>query len=159
MDGLVVIGIILFIAAFLFIGIEIMIPGFGAPGIIGSACLIAGIFLTAKDYIQALYIGVGVLVLLGIFVAVLMTLLSKGKFKSPIILKESMDREEGYISSSDLEYMIGKRGVTVNALHPAGRVDVEGVEFDVVSDGKFIEQGTQVEIYKVRNSSLVVKEI
>lgn len=40
-----------------------------------------------------------------------------------------------------------------------GRVKIEGVEFDVISDGRFIEKDKKVVIYKISNSSLVVKEI
>ena len=41
MDTLMILGIILFIAGFILIAIEMVIPGFGAPGISGIACLIA----------------------------------------------------------------------------------------------------------------------
>ena len=35
---------------------------------------------------------------------------------------------------------------------------LEDVEFDVISDGAFLEKGTLVEIYKISNSSLVVRK-
>ena len=50
MDTLMILGIILFIAGFILIAIEMVIPGFGAPGISGIACLIAGVFLTADPW-------------------------------------------------------------------------------------------------------------
>ena len=56
MNGLFILGIILFIVAFIFIGIEMIIPGFGAPGIIGCCCLVAGVSLTANTYTQAIMI-------------------------------------------------------------------------------------------------------
>jgi membrane-bound ClpP family serine protease len=88
----------------------------------------------------------------------MVSFISKGKLKTPIILDEKQDKGNGYISSSDLQYLIGKHGMTTTDLHPAGRVRIEGVEFDVISDGRFIEKGTEVEIYKISNSSLVVKK-
>ena len=42
MDILLAVGILLFIAGFILIGIEMVIPGFGAPGICGIICLVAG---------------------------------------------------------------------------------------------------------------------
>ena len=158
MDALFILGVILFIAGFIFIGIEAVIPGFGAPGIIGTACLVVGVFLTADSLSEALIIIAVLLVLLGIFLGILVSLLSKGKLKSPIVLNDKLDKEQGYISSTDLEYLIGKQGITVTDLRPAGRVNIEGVEFDVISDGRFINKNTNVEIYKISNSSLVVKQ-
>ena len=42
MDGFMILGIVLLAAGFLFVGIETLIPGFGAPGILGGCCLVAG---------------------------------------------------------------------------------------------------------------------
>lgn len=159
LNGLFILGIVVFIAGFVFIGIETIIPGFGAPGIIGICCLVAGVFLTANSLYQALVIIAVVLVLLGIFLIILVTLLSKGKLKPPIVLNEKQKKEDGYISSEDLNYLIGKHGMTTTDLHPAGRVSIEGVEFDVISDGRFILENTEVEICKISNSSLVVREV
>ena len=36
MDGFMILGIVLLAAGFLFVGIETLIPGFGAPGILGG---------------------------------------------------------------------------------------------------------------------------
>ena len=49
MDGLMVIGMLLLIAGFVLVGTEMVLPGFGAPGITGGICLVAGIFLTADS--------------------------------------------------------------------------------------------------------------
>ena len=47
MNTVMIIGIILLIAGFVLVGIELVVPGFGAPGISGIICLVAGVFLTA----------------------------------------------------------------------------------------------------------------
>lgn len=158
MDGFLILGIFLFIAGFVFVGIETVVPGFGAPGIIGICCLLAGVFLTANTIQQAVIIVAIVLLLLAILVFTLITLLSRGKLKPPIILTDKQKREEGYISSTDLQYLIGKKGIASTDLHPSGRVKIEDVEFDVISDGRYIEKNSVVEIYKISNSSLVVKK-
>ena len=150
MDGFMILGIVLLAAGFLFVGIETLIPGFGAPGILGGCCLVAGVFLIA-DSVQEAVIIVAV-------VLSLVTLLAKGRLKTPIILNDKMNKEEGYISSTDLQYLVGKKGVVTTDLHPAGKVRIEDVEFDVISDGAFLEKGTLVEIYKISNSSLVVRK-
>ena len=50
MDGFMILGIVLLAAGFLFVGIETLIPGFGAPGILGGCCLVAGVFLIACSF-------------------------------------------------------------------------------------------------------------
>lgn len=158
MDVFLVLGIVLLLAGFVFVGIETVVPGFGAPGILGTCCIIAGIFLTADTVQEAAVIIAVVLVLLTVMIMTLITLLSKGKLKTPLILNDKMNRQEGYISSVDLQYLIGKSGTAATDLHPAGKVRIEDVEFDVISDGAFLEKGTYVEIYKISNSSLVVRK-
>ena len=158
MDGFMILGIVLLAAGFLFVGIETLIPGFGAPGILGGCCLVAGVFLIADSVQEAVIIVAVVLLLLAVLIFTLVTLLAKGRLKTPIILNDSMNKEEGYISSTDLQYLVGKKGVVTTDLHPAGKVRIEDVEFDVISDGAFLEKGTLVEIYKISNSSLVVRK-
>ena len=43
-----IVGIILLIAGFILIGIELVIPGFGAPGISGIISLTGGILLSSQ---------------------------------------------------------------------------------------------------------------
>lgn len=151
-------GIILLIAGFVFIGIETIVPGFGAPGIIGICCIVAGILLAADGFETTLIVTAVVLVLLMLMIFILLRFLSAGKIKPPIVLTDKLDKEQGYISGADLQYLIGKTGITTTNLHPSGKVTVDGVELDVISDGRFIGKGTQVEIYSVSNSSLVVRQ-
>ena len=95
MNGLFILGIILFIVAFIFIGIEMIIPGFGAPGIIGCCCLAAGVSLTANTYTQAIMIIAIILILLTVFVVIMTFLLSKGLLKSPIVLLQQRFVQRG----------------------------------------------------------------
>ena len=111
MDGFMILGIVLLAAGFLFVGIETIIPGFGAPGILGGCCLVAGVFLIADSVQEAVIIVAVVLLLLAVLIFTLVTLLAKGRLKTPIILNDKMNKEEGYISSTDLQYLVGKKGV------------------------------------------------
>ena len=144
-------GIILLVAGFVFIGIETIVPGFGAPGIIGICCIVDGFETT-------LIVTAIVLVLLVIMIFILLRFLATGKIKPPIVLTDKLDKEQGYISGADLQYLIGKTGITTTDLRPAGKVKVDDVELDVISDSRFISKGMQVEIYNVSNSSLVVRQ-
>ena len=156
-DWMFVLAMVLFLAGFILIGIEMVIPGFSAPGITGITCLVIGIFLTADTLVEGAVITIIILVLLGIMFAIILAVLSKGKLKSPIILKEEQKKEKGYISSSDLNYLLGKQGVATTDLRPTGTADFDGIDLDVISEGKYISKDTKIIIYKVQGSKLIVK--
>lgn len=159
MDWLFILGIFLLIFGFLFIAVEVIMPGFGGPGIAGALCLVVGVILMV-DTVQEGIIAVCVIfVLISVLVAVLMVLVTKGKIKTKIILDDSLEKDNGYISSRDLQYLVNKKGVTTTGLRPAGKVSVEGIEFDAISEGRFIDKGVNIVVTKTSNSSLVVKAV
>lgn len=159
LPNITILTFILLLLGFGLVLIEMHIPGFGVPGITGAICLILAVVLTAQNFGQALVMSLGILAVLGIMLGVVLTFFSKGKLFKPLILPDEQKKEQGYISSSDLEYLLGKRGVTTTDLRPSGAVDIDGVKFDVISNGEYISKGTEVEIYKVSGVRLLVKKL
>lgn len=158
MDTLEILGILLLIAGFILVGIEMILPGFSVPGICAIICLVTAVFLMADSIMEGVAITVMVLALLGILLALILWLLSRGKLKPPIILEEEQKRSDGYLSSSDLNYLLGKEGVAGTDLRPAGVGRIDGVNLDVMSDGRYISRGTKIRIIKVEGSKLIVEE-
>ena len=157
MDVVMIIGLILLVAGFVLAGIEMVVPGFGAPGICGIICLVAGVFLTADSVEAGIFITVVVIVILGILMTVIMGFLSQKKFRSPIVLDE--DLKAGVpINSSDLEYLIRKEGKASTDLKPAGKGNFEGIELDIFSEGPYIKKGTSIVISRINENRLMVKE-
>ena len=72
-------------------------------------------------------------------------------------MKEEQNKDKGYISSSDLNYLLGKQGIAASDLRPTGTGDFDGIELDVISEGKYILKGTKLIIDKVQGSKLIVK--
>lgn len=153
------VGLILLAAGFVLAGIEIVLPGFSVPGISAIICLVLGVFLLADTVTEAVIITIVVLALLGVLLAVILWLLSRGKLKSPVILKEEQHRDEGYLSTSDLNYLLGKQGTAATDLRPAGIGSFDEVKFDVMSEGNYISRGSGIEIIRVEGSKLVVREM
>ena len=120
-EWVMILGIVFIVIGFILIGIEMIIPGFGAPGISGIICMIIGLFLTADTIEEGIIILLIVLALLAVMLVIILRLLAKGKLKSPIILKDEISTESGFISSSDLKYLLGKKGTAATDLRPAGR--------------------------------------
>ena len=159
MDGLTVIGMLLLIAGFVLVGTEMVLPGFGAPGITGGICLVAGIFLTADSVEAGLTITLIVVVVLALMFIVILALFHMKKIKPPIVLQEELKADKGYLSSSDLKYLIGKEGIAATDLRPAGKCNFEGIEFDVRSEGRYIAKGSKVRISRISGNTLIIKEI
>ena len=159
MDIFSIIAIVLIVAGFILVGIEMIVPGFSVPGITGIICLVAGIFLAADSIKEGVIISLIILVLLALMMFVLIKLLANKRNKLPFVLQEEMASTSGYISSNDLQYLLGKEGVALTDLRPSGKGDFEGVTFDVLTDGSYIVKGARVVIQKVQGSKLFVKEM
>ena len=111
--------VFLLIIGFALVLLEMHIPGFGVPGIVGAICLILAVILTAQNFAQALVMTLAILAVLGIMLGIVLTYFAKGKLFKPLILTDEQKKEHGYISSSDLDYLLGKRGTAITDLRPA----------------------------------------
>ena len=151
--------IILLIIGFVLATVEMILPGFGAPGITATICFALAVIFGSSNIVGAIVMSMIILSILGVLLAIILTLFAKKKIVSPFILKEEQKKVNGYISSSDLEYLLGKKGIAKTDLRPSGSADFEGVKFDVVADGEYIQKGTKIKIFKVEGSKLIVKQI
>ncbi len=154
-----ILSVVFFGIGFLLVTIEIFVPGFGAPGILGIIFLIAGVVVTAKTLIQALMLILIILAILGVLTSLLLRSASKGKLSNKIVLSTSINKEEGFMGTSDMQFFLDKIGTTITTLRPSGTVDFDGVKLDVVSEGDFIEKGTEVKVIKVEGRKIVVGRI
>ena len=157
-NGFFVLAMLLFIIGFIMVGIEMITPGLHGPGILGVAALIVAIFLVSDTFVEGTIATLIVLLILAIMLAVILGLLSNGKIKSPIILKEEQKKDKGYISSNDLNYLLGKEGIAATDLRPSGIGNFDEIDFDVISEGRYILKGAKLVIYKVQGSKIIVKE-
>ena len=119
MEIVEIIGILFFVVGFVMIGIEMVIPGFGAPGISGIVCLIIGIFCTSDNLEEGITTTLKVIVILAILMTILLGLLHYRKIKPPLILNEEIVSDKGYLEVADLDYLLGKKGVAVTDLRPS----------------------------------------
>lgn len=158
MEPIVMLGIGLLILGFVLIGVELVMPGFGAPGIAGIVSLAAGILLVSKTLEEGIMITIIVIVLLAILVTILFTLLQKRKLGSPIILDEEMPVGEK-LQSSDMDYLLQKKGVAITDIRPMGKGDFDGIVLDVYSETGYITKGEDIIIDKVVQKKLVVRKV
>ena len=149
----------LFFAGMLLLGIELMVPGFGIFGVSGILCISASIFFVLGGDAQAvkwMAFSVGLSLLLFLL---LLRYLPKSNLWGRFVLKNVEGRQEGFRSGRDHRESIGRIGVVVTKLRPAGVIAIDEVKYDVVSEAEFIEQGTPVQVVGVEGVRIVVRSI
>lgn len=157
MEMIEVIGLILMIVGFILAVVEMCIPGFGIPGISGIICMVVGVVLKAGTLTEGLVCAGILLAALAIAMTIVVVIFHSKKLGSPIALKEEMKAENNFLSAEDMEYLLGRKGMTTTDLRPAGKVDIDGVEFDVRSETRYIEKGTEVTIIRIQSGNIIVK--
>ncbi|GKU81316.1 nodulation protein NfeD [Niallia sp. NCCP-28] len=152
-------SIILFVIGLGLIILEFFIAG-GLAGILGSIAIIASLFLASSNVV---HMGISILIAIvtSILAAIIMVkvLGRKMKFFKKMILTDSTSTESGYVSNKTRIDLVGKVGITITALRPAGTVELEGERIDVVSEGNFIEKDKKVKIIKAEGSKIVVRSL
>ena len=75
-----------------------------------------------------------------------------------LVLETETRASEGYVSSSrEEDELLGKEGVTVSELRPAGIALINGRRTDVVTDGEFVAVDQVVEVIEVSGNRVVVR--
>lgn len=152
---MIYLAVALFMIGALLLTAEIFIPGFGVCGISGLVALAASAVLTV---LFAPY-GIFIMVLELLFVAAaawgLIRFLRKRNANSSLILKETLNFEAQDVG--DLDYFLGKEGMSKTPLRPQGFADFNGVSMEVFSDGSFIPARKKIKVVEVSQKRLIVK--
>ncbi len=174
--------VILFLGGLVFLGIELFVlPGFGVAGITGMLMLLAGVVLASQNHFlpespRALaQFGNSLIVVLasgGVFIAAVAAL--SRYFGSiplfnrlileappPADASEAAASKEGkpLPPSQDSSVVVGDWGVAESPLRPSGKAIFGGEYIDVVTDGSFVEKGSQVRVIEISGNRIVVREI
>ena len=78
------------------------------------------------------------------------------RFSRKLFLRHS---ERNFKSSaSGLKSFEGKAGTTLTKLRPAGMARIEGKRISVVTEGAFMEKGTEVRVVKIEGNRVIVRK-
>jgi len=130
---------------------EALLPG-AVLGIIGFGCVLAAIWLAF-----GLNGGFGwtLIVITVAFIpfAIWLWLLI---FRRAMMMRA---RGKGSGAMVGLKELVGKEGVAMTQLRPAGMARLEGKKVDVVSEGAVIEKGARVKVIEVEANRVVVRDV
>lgn len=144
-------------AAIILLTAEIFLPGMIA-GILGSLCLVGSVIATTYQY----GVNAGFMLLMAELLACAILFMCWMKFfpSSPLGKKFSLNKQEVQTSAPvELNNLLGKYGTTLNALRPAGNINIDGKRYDAVSEGSHISANRNIKVVKVEGARIVVRQL
>lgn len=153
---------VVFFVGIVLLALEIfLIPGFGVVGLLGGICIIGSLVAAVGfDDLETAtqVVGGGLLVaILGIALLVIYVLPNSTIFRR-VSLTESIGQDPG-AEAAAADSQLGKTGVALTALRPAGVIVLGEKRFDATTEGGFIEAGTPVEVVGKKNFQLVAQAV
>ncbi|MDG5816281.1 NfeD family protein [Chitinispirillales bacterium ANBcel5] len=165
--------LLLLILGLVFLSFEVFVtPGFGFMGFIGILLMMAGMVLSFQNFvipspeipwqqdILVRNITMVVASLLGSVVIIVaffrylfphIGMVVKGPYLSETLKDARIDNEELALPA------VGETATVVSALRPSGKVEINGEPYDVVTEGEFVDNGSEVVVSELRGSRIVVK--
>ena len=149
------------------LAVEVLVlPGFGVAGFLGLAAIGAATVLaligaapTGGEVAQAFAIlGASLLITAAVVYAWLRHIPNSNRFGG-LFLRGRMEQTEGYISGALRADLVGKDGVAVTDLRPAGTASIAGERVDVVTEGEYVSQGSQVRVLRSEGYRHIVREL
>jgi membrane-bound serine protease (ClpP class) len=144
------------------LGITLIVLEFVLPGII---CGVGGVVLLCISAIMGIdaYPDYAFSIILGEFfgaavgVAAGLFLLTRTSHLTGLSLETTLSEESGYVNVISNIDLVGRNGVVMTPLRPAGTIVVNGERLDAVSDGSFIGEGQYVRVLEVQGNRVVVE--
>ncbi len=165
--------ILLFIAGLILLALEIFaIPGFGVTGFAGVLLITTGLTLSLVEHVGPGTLDYDLTGLLKAFFLVIISMtlgilisifLAKRLLESPSFHFSLNNRQlstEGYtVAKEEYLSMIGKTGIAQTQLRPAGKIVIDGEQYDAVSQISYINKDSQVTVTDYNNGQLVVRKV
>jgi membrane-bound ClpP family serine protease len=148
-----------FIIGFLLVIIEMFNPGFGVPGALGAIFLVIGVVVTMETILDAIIMIAIILMVLALAFFLAIYSAKKGLLSKTIVLTDSLNNESGFLGTEDLKAFLGKEGIALTALRPAGTADFGGTKLDVVSEFDLIDKDSKIKVIDVEGRRIVVRKI
>jgi membrane-bound serine protease (ClpP class) len=145
----------------------LILPGFGVAGVLGIIALMGALMLSTvgdgatMDALIAAASRLGISLVIAVITSfAILRFLPTTRFGRHLVLSTDLTAKSGFTSEPLAEHeLVGKLGVAVSTLRPAGIADIEGRRVDVVSDGEFIEAGEPVRVDHVDGNRVVVRHV
>jgi membrane-bound serine protease (ClpP class) len=148
--------VVLLFTAFVLLFIEIYLPS-GLVFLLSTCLLIYAVYCAFICYsLLGFFLFVVVAILIGVYTLWLaFYIIRKSAANNTLFL--SADQKD-FIVDHPSTSLVGREGITVSPLSPAGIVEIEGRRIQAQSQGLYIEKGVKVLVAKIQGSTCIVRE-
>ncbi len=136
-----------------------VVPGHGAPGILGALALLAAVLLAFG--VPFFFVAIE-----SVSTAIILTVIAFAFFtrvfpENAWMHKLTLVAAQGpdYVTSTDFTALRGAVGTASSYLRPAGIVSIDGRRVDVLTEGEFIPAGTPVRVTRVEGARIFVEPV
>ena len=149
---LIVVGVLLIFFEFFFPG---MILGTMAVAALAAAAVIA--FKQYPDYWAM--VAIGEVVGAAIIIYLVFRFFPRTPMGRRLILHTSETEADGYVDTphSERSHLVGKCGKAITHLRPSGFALIDGRRVDVVTEGEFIDVGSEIEVVGIEGNRVFVR--
>ena len=175
--------VMLFVLGLIFIGAELfVIPGFGFAGIGGIGLMLTSLVMASRRFLipengeQLTGLGYDILTVVGAFAGFLIALLflsnyigeipglSRLTLKPPVAIEGATAAAAAETAGDALlpgwqRVEVGDRGKTVSPLRPSGKMQIDEFTVDVVTEGDFVENGSEVKVVGKQGAKVIVRPV
>jgi len=167
--------LLLIAMAIILMGFEIFVfPGFGISGMSAIACMALALIFSFQDFVipspempwEGQLMMNNSIKVLG--ASILAWVLSIGLFRfilpktSQLISGPYLDTNlaDAHVTDqSTMQPCIGDTGIARTLLRPSGKMTIGKEIYDVVAQGEYIAQGTEVRVINIKGARIIVKQI
>ena len=161
--------VMLFLAGLFCLAAEIFVlPGFGVLGLGGGLLVIAALVLASQSFVlptndyQIRQLQWSLLGILGAAVGVALVgmLVRRWLPRAPVLRHVLLEPPPETIDADEPPpVLVGRQGMAITRLVPAGKARIDGHLVDVATDGHLVEPGEPVQVVAVRSGRIVVRPV
>lgn len=155
-------AIALILLAFALVAAELIVPSHGILALIAFVVALASVALAYHVYPA---LGIVFLVLLIVITPVVffyaVRIYPTTAVGKKVLLKNPPPESvQGFRDEAGkLESFLGKQGVALTLLRPAGSIEINGDRIDAVSESEMLPAGTPVEVIRISGLKVIVKAV
>ncbi|GAB3795475.1 NfeD family protein [Virgibacillus kimchii] len=151
--------LIIYFTGLLLIVIDGKLLNDGTLATLGLASMLISVALAAPDLTSGLYAVLGVL-LGGGASFLFLKVFKRRQMWDKITLRDQLTKEAGYNSINEsYEQLVSQEGITLNDLRPVGTIRINNKDYSAVSNGQWIEKGSEIKVVQVDGTKILVEKV
>ncbi|WP_164216126.1 NfeD family protein [Virgibacillus sp. YIM 98842] len=157
--GSFILMLIMYFAGLLLIVIDGKLLNDGTLATLGLASMLISVALAAPDLTSGLYAVLGVLVG-GAASFLFLKVFKRRNLWDKLTLRDQLTKEAGYNSINETyEQLVSQEGITLNDLRPVGTIRINNKDYSAISNGQWIEKGTEIKVVQVDGTKILVEKV